>query len=233
MRYLEDRPVDGNRRPRRRAAGGDEDGHAPEKSRNQDVGTTHRQSSESATSYQRSAYREGFLEADAAAFAPTQPLLLDSPGAMGYEIEVGTRSGRVVDFGGQGRDLELFVHKSGFEGHVFHNIALRLNDPQAAFVPCQAEGSVHLVNLDWVAYIDFKEKLQELKDLLDTGAYRATVQCDLVTGETLIGDFLYEAPIQSPRVSDLVNSSTDRFLLMEIEGGTRFINRRAILEIRS
>lgn len=151
---------------------------------------------------------------------------------MSYAVEVERRAARLVDAGGSSREVVFFLHTVRKHDYRHESLADRLNDLDARFVPCEIDGRIELLQIDWIVYVEPRGRLPEFDRLVEEGAIRTLVEVDLVTGESLRGALLYEAPIDNDRVSDLLNTRADRFLALQGEGWSRLVRCGAITRLR-
>jgi hypothetical protein len=152
--------------------------------------------------------------------------------AMSLAVQTRGLSLRFVGFDGRAREVELFLHAVGERTAHPESIDDRLNGG-FAFVPVRAEGGVELVNLDHVAYVVAPGEVPEIAERDEVGASRERVELDLVHGETLAGELVYTLPPGHARVSDLLNSPTERFLLLVSPGETRYVHRASVVRVRT
>jgi hypothetical protein len=151
---------------------------------------------------------------------------------MSYAVHVQRRAVRMVAFDGKAAEGELFLQAFGPFGGG-QTLVERLNDPAAVFLPFLARGGLELVNLSWVAYFEVAELTPELQLRLEVGACRERAELELASGETLRGELVYERPPESRRISDLLNSPEERFLLMVAGQRTLYVHRHALVRARS
>jgi hypothetical protein len=152
---------------------------------------------------------------------------------MSLAVEVRDVPLRIVAFDGRAVAGSLFLHLVGERGRRPERLADRLNDPEVRFVPVRLEGRVELLNLAWVAYVAAPGRLPEIADREAVGCRSAHVELELAGGAELAGDLLYELPAGHARVSDLLNSPGERFLLLVTPDETLFVHRAAIVRART
>jgi hypothetical protein len=140
---------------------------------------------------------------------------------------------RIVGTDGRVAEGTLFLHAVAERSSRPETVGARLNDLAVSFLPVRRDGSIELVHLAWVAYVAVAGRPLDVANREEVGARRAEVELDLVGGETLKGDLLYELPAGHSRVSDLLNSPGERFLLLLAGAETLFVNRAAILRART
>lgn len=139
----------------------------------------------------------------------------------------------VVRSNGSSRPTTLFL-RTASERHLgAETLAERLADPHTTFLPAESDGEVELVNLDRIEWIEARTaELEEVGTLLDEGAHRQPVRCELAGGETVVGELLYHAPSGAARISDVVNDPNRRFLLVLTGDEARYVVRTRIHRIR-
>lgn len=150
---------------------------------------------------------------------------------MSYAIQVQRRQARMVSFDGKESSGELFLHATGVFGGA-QTVLERLNDPATTFVPFRSATGLELVNLRWVAYFEMEGLAPEVEQRLEVGACRERVELELVSGGTLRGDVIYERPPESRRVSDLLNSPSERFVLLVTAERTFYVHLQAVVRAR-
>lgn len=134
----------------------------------------------------------------------------------------------------RGGEIEavLFVHSVGPDDTRPQSVASRLNEPGHRFLPFEIEGRVILVRLASIAAIELREQPPEVAALAQVGGERARVEVVLATGRHLEGELLYEAPETRRRVLDVLNATTDRFLLMVSGKSYYLVHVEAIDQVR-
>lgn len=139
---------------------------------------------------------------------------------------------RVVAMDGRSSEASIFLHSIGGSGSGPETILSCLNDRQLSFLPVRIGEPVELINLDGVVYLEVEGRPPEVERYEEVSALRAPVALELFGGERLEGDLLYARPPSHSRVSDLLNSRDERFLLLVTPGRTLFVRRAAILRAR-
>jgi hypothetical protein len=147
-----------------------------------------------------------------------------------FALAVERSTARLVGFDGSSATATLFLRGSSPRGPRPESVAERLNSLDGEFLPCEVDGEISIVNLAWIAYVECPT--QEPVPA-EPGLRRAPAELDLITGETLAGQLTYVARPGRARVSDLLNSASDRFLLLASPGLERHVRRTAILRVRS
>ncbi len=151
---------------------------------------------------------------------------------MGLEIEVDRLDVHLVELDGSSSEVTFFLHRVGPHAPRHESVGDRLNDPESRFLPCEIEGFTWLVRVRGIAYVRFDEPPPELELLEEVGALRARVDLVLGSGEHLRGELVYEARSTSARVSDYLNASPPRFLLVHTRQGVYYVHRDAVSRIR-
>ncbi len=144
-------------------------------------------------------------------------------------VAVQRRNARLVSCDGSEEQVELFLHSTSSRGPRPETVLERLNALEGEFLPCEVQGRVVLFNLLWIAYVECPS---EVRPDLGESEKRLKVEFDLVSGETLHGELPYVARPGRARVSDLLNSTGDRFLRLVTGSMDRYVRREAILRVR-
>jgi hypothetical protein len=143
-------------------------------------------------------------------------------------VAIQRRKARLVGCDGSGAEVVLFLHSSSSRGPRPETVLERLNALEGEFLPCELQGSVVLINLLWVAYVEAAAEPLETQD----GEKRIGIGLDLVSGESFQGELVYVPRPGRARVSDLLNSSSERFLKVLLSPSTvRYVRREAILRV--
>lgn len=151
---------------------------------------------------------------------------------MSYAIEVTTAVIRLRTLAAEDLTVTFFVHPVAHADYRPESVGDRLNDPRCRFLPCEIDGESHLVRLESIAYIEMSEPPPEVATSTSVGALQAPVELLLRSGERLTGVLLYQAERGEERVSDMLNRSPDRFLLLLDGSRSYFVQRDAIDRIR-
>lgn len=149
-----------------------------------------------------------------------------------YALAVRRRAARLFGFDGSSANAQLYLRDATARGPSPETVAERLNALDGEFLPCEIGGETALVNLEWIAYVECPAGAEPARPE-DAACRRAPVDLELVTGETLAGDLVFVARPGRARVSDLLNSTSDRFLHLVTAGVDRYVRRGAILRVRS
>jgi hypothetical protein len=153
--------------------------------------------------------------------------------AMSLAVEVRDVPLRIVAFDGRAIAGSFFLHLVGDHGGRPETVGDRLNDPETRFVPVRVEERVELLHLAWIAYVACPGELPEVAEREAVGCRRERVELELAGGARLAGELLYALPPGHARVSDLLNTAGERFLLLLAAGETLFVNRAAIVRART
>lgn len=151
---------------------------------------------------------------------------------MDLTLQVERVAASIVDWKGRSSELVFFLHAVSRRRFDTETVADRLNDPETRFLPCEVEGRTELIRLSSLSYVEIHGMAPEMERLQETGGVRAKVELDLECGDSLAGELLYEAPPNTDRVSDLLNSFSNRFLLLASGERTLFVRRDAIARVR-
>jgi hypothetical protein len=151
---------------------------------------------------------------------------------MSLAVETRVLAVRIVALDSRASEAELFLHTVADRTARPESLDDRLNGGYA-FVPVRVAGRIELLNLDHIAYVACAGESPEVAARLEVGAHREAAELDLVHGETLAGELVYTLPPGHARVSDLLNSPTERFLLLVAAGSTLFVNRAAVVRART
>lgn len=151
---------------------------------------------------------------------------------MDLTIQVERLAATVVDEKGRSSELAFFLHTVSPHLFATETVADRLNDPAVRFLPCETDGRTELIRLSSLSYVEVHGLTPELERLHEIGAVRTEVEVELNCGDSLAGELIYEAPSNTDRVSDLLNSRATRFLLLASGERTLFVRRDAISRVR-
>ena len=139
---------------------------------------------------------------------------------------------RFVELDGRATEGTLYLHIAGGRAAQPETIVDRLNEPGTSFVPLKVDGTIELLHLAWIAYVACPGRPPEVAAREEVGARRERVELELVGGETWRGELLYTLPAGHSRVSDLLNSPGERFLMLLTPSETLFVHRAAIVRAR-
>jgi hypothetical protein len=140
---------------------------------------------------------------------------------------------RMVTLGGAEAHAVVFLHEASRRGPGPETLGERLSADDTFFLPCIVERGVELINLEHVAYIQAALDLPEVEKLEEVPSFRAAATLELSHGERLSGELRYRLPPGRCRISDLFNAVKDRFVLLTGEVGSVYVNRRAVVRVRT
>jgi hypothetical protein len=146
-----------------------------------------------------------------------------------YTLAVRRRAVRLVGFDGSSAEATLFLRATSARGPREESLHERLNALDGEFLACESGDQIALINLAWIAYV---ECAAEPGEEAEPAMRRTRAELDLVTGESLAGELVYSARPGRARVSDLLNSTSDRFVRLDGDF-QRYVRRGAILRVRS
>lgn len=148
-----------------------------------------------------------------------------------YRVAVSDFSAFMLLLNGDCFEASFYLRLSSAYGYGKETLGERLNDPDTRFLACKVQEEVQLVHLSSIDFIQVQGALPEAEYREHVGASRQPATVTLRTGETMRGEFLSILPPNRSRVSDLLNSPDERFLLFFTEGMTLFVNRDSILRV--
>ncbi|HVS12703.1 MAG TPA: hypothetical protein VMV46_02170 [Thermoanaerobaculia bacterium] len=151
---------------------------------------------------------------------------------MSFVIETRAAPLRIVLFDGRAIDCTLFLHLRAEGGSGHQRVSDRLNDRRTSFLPVRVGEAVELVHLAWVAYAASPDR-GEIEEQESLGARRESVELEVVGGKRLAGELLQMGRPGFERVSDVLNDGGDRFLLVWSGAETLYVQRSAIVSVRS
>ena len=151
---------------------------------------------------------------------------------MTYSIDVNRAQIRQKTLKGENIEGAFLVHTVGHADYRPETVGDRLNDPQTRFLPCDVGGERQLVRLSSISYVAMTEPTPEVEDLEAVGAIRASAELWLRSGDRLAGDLLYEAERGEERISDMLNRSRSRFLVLVDQETTYFVHCDAIDRVK-
>ena len=150
---------------------------------------------------------------------------------MSLRLEVDQLRATLLTVSGETMDAMLYVHRREGSPAAPERVRRRLNNPDTAFLPCEANDESRLLQVDRIAYVAFADGVSDGALDGESGAARTELTVQLVTGESLQGTLVYH-PKSGDRASDVLNSGADRFLLLLTDLGVTYVNHRAIEQIR-
>lgn len=146
---------------------------------------------------------------------------------MSLAIAVNKVRVRLAAMDGRRFEAELYLHTVSAREFRHETVGDRLNDPASDFLPFEVEGHVRLIALASLSLVEQLDAPPEIERLSEIGAQRQPAGLQLMSGELVRGDLIYEANREQARVSDLLNSGP-RFLLLIGEDRVLFVRRGAI-----
>lgn len=151
---------------------------------------------------------------------------------MDYSINVTRTPIHLKTLAGEEIAVAVFVHPVGHADYRPESVGDRLNDPEAQFLPCEVDGEKFLVRLESISYAVTIGEVPEVESMETVGATQSRVELWLRSGERLRGDLLYEAERGEERVSDMLNRSQSRFLVLLDGEKTYFVLRDAVDRVK-
>jgi hypothetical protein len=142
-------------------------------------------------------------------------------------------STRVVSISGDSRDVDVFLGPAQHRHHEIETLGERLNSRGLQFLPVALGEKVELLQLDYIADVQLEGSAPDLERLEEIGAAREAVTVHLSTGETLRGELVCAMPRENDRVSDMLNSSGQQFLLLVESGRCHYLNRKAVVRVEA
>jgi len=140
---------------------------------------------------------------------------------------------RVISLSGDVRDVDVFLGPAVHRQYETETLGERLNAEGLRFLPVAAGEKVELLQLDYIADVQLEGLAPEVARLDDIGASRKAVTVHLSTGDMLKGDLVYVMPKERPRVSDVLNSPGNQFLLLVEAGRSHYVNRKAVVRVEA
>jgi hypothetical protein len=150
---------------------------------------------------------------------------------MDLTIQVERVAASIVDRKGRSSEIVFFLHTVSPHSFATETVADRLNDPETRFLPCEIGGRTELVRLSSLSYVEIHGLAPEIERLQEIGAVHSNVELELDCGDSLAGELIYEAPPNTDRVSDLLNSRATRFLLLVSGERTLFVRSDAVARV--
>jgi hypothetical protein len=132
---------------------------------------------------------------------------------------------------GDSVECSFYLRLAGARGSGRETLGERLNDPEVRFLPCKIEDRVELLNLNSLSFIRVSGILPEVGRRLELGAVRQRARVTVQSGYLLEGEFLCVLPSERSRLSDLLNQTSDRFLLFLAPAAALYINRDNIVRV--
>lgn len=151
---------------------------------------------------------------------------------MDYSIDVDRILIRLRTRTGEQIEATVFVHPVVHADYRSESVGDRLNDAEARFLPCEIDGESHLLSLSSITCAVLEGPVREVESLENVGAMRSSVELWLKSGDRLQGELLYEAKRGEERVSDMLNRTDRRFLVLIDGETTYFVLRDAIDRVK-
>src|SRR5258708_16602080 len=142
-------------------------------------------------------------------------------------------STRVVSRSGDAREVDVFLGPGLHRYSESETLGERLNAEGLQFLPVASGEKVELLQLDYIADVQLEGVVPDLERLESAGASRKSVTVHLASGDSLQGDLVYMMPKGRPRVSDLLNSPGQQFLLLVEPGRCHYLNRKAVVRVEA
>ena len=150
---------------------------------------------------------------------------------MDLTIQVERVAASIVDKKGRRSEIVFFLHTVSPHLFATETVADRLNDPETRFLPCEIDGRTELIRLSSLSYVEVHGLAPEMERMQEIGAVHSDVELELDCGDSLVGELLYEAPPNTDRVSDLLNSRATRFVLLVNGDRTLFVRSDAVARV--
>jgi hypothetical protein len=148
-----------------------------------------------------------------------------------YKLGVAGVSAEIILWNGESFAASFYLRMTGASGTGRETLGERLNVPETKFIPCKVGDQIELVSLDSISYVRGPGSLPEIAQLEQLGAIRQPARLAMQCGYVLEGQFLYVLPHARARLSDMLNLSTDRFLLFLAPAAVLYVNRSAIVRV--
>jgi hypothetical protein len=148
-----------------------------------------------------------------------------------YKLGVAGVSAEVILWSAEALSASFYLRLASASGVGRETLGERLNDPGTRFIPCRVGDRIELLNLDWISFIRVEGPGPEVARREEMGAVRKPARITLQSGYRLEGDLLSMLPHARARLSDLLNLSTDRFLLFLAPAAVLYVNRKAIVRV--
>ena len=155
-----------------------------------------------------------------------------SPGpAESYKLGVAGVAAEIILWNGDPVAASFYLRLASVSGSERETLGKRLNEAGVRFIPCKVGDHVELLNLDWVSYIRVAGTPPEILQRERLGATRNRAKVLMQSGYQLEGQFLDVMPSARARLSDLLNITADRFLLLVAPAAVLYINRQSIVRV--
>lgn len=148
-----------------------------------------------------------------------------------FVLEAQRTSATVFDVAGREREGEFFLRTGGAPRHV-ESLTDLLNDEQKRFLPFETGGEIEFLPVEAIVAVGFRLPAEEVIQLDEIGALRSGLEVEVVTGRTLRGVLVHEAPPSARRLSDVLNFVDTRFLILLADDRAYAVRLGAILRVR-
>jgi hypothetical protein len=153
------------------------------------------------------------------------------PPAESYRLGVAGVSAEIILWNGDSIAASFYLRLASMSGSGRETLGERLNDPGTRFIPCKVGDRVELLSLEWISYIRVPGSVPEVARREQLGATRQQARVTLQSGYVLEGQFLCVLPSARARLSDLLNVTSERFLLLLAPAAVLYVNRGSIVRI--
>ena len=151
--------------------------------------------------------------------------------AESYKLGVAGVSAEIVLWSAEALTASFYLRLASASGAGRETLGERLNDPGTRLIPCKVGDRIELLNLDWISFIRVEGDVPEIARREALGAIRQPAKISMQSGYLLEGQFLYVLPHARARLSDLLNFSTDRFMLFLAPAAALYVNRKSIVRV--
>ena len=137
----------------------------------------------------------------------------------------------VLDLAGREREGVFFLRTGGAPRYV-ESLPDLLNDEEKRFLPFETGGGIEFLPVEAMVAVGFQLPAEEILLLDEVGALRGALEIELVTGRTLTGALVSEAPESARRLSDVLNFVRTRFMTLLADDRAWAVRLGAILRVR-
>jgi len=148
-----------------------------------------------------------------------------------FALEAQRMPATVLDLAGREREGEFFLRSGGVPAHRERLIDL-LNDEEKRFLPFATGGGIEFLPVDAMVAVGFRLPAEDFLLLDEVGALRSALEIEMVTGRTLSGVLVHEAPESARRLSDVLNFARTRFVTLLAADRAYAVRLGAILRVR-
>ncbi len=160
-----------------------------------------------------------------------RPASAAAPATDIYKQGVAGVAAEIILWSAEALAASFYLRLSSASGMGRETLGERLNDPGTRFIPCKVGDRIELLNLDWISFIRVEGQVPEIAQREELGAIRQSAKIAVQSGYLLEGELLYVLPHARARLSDLLNFSTDRFLLFLAPAAVLYVNRESIVRV--